>query len=179
VLPPFNWTSELLIQSLLNRYGIVCREIVQAEGISWGEVAPHFTVFENLSRVHRGYFIKGLGGVQYALPQALAILGASSEMPARCWALAWTDPANPYLYGPEWPAVSPGAKKPTGDYLVLAAGRPVLVAAGRNLRLQTVGTASPALVEEALRALIPALYPAYPDQKIIVQSFDGEPANRS
>lgn len=179
VLPPLNWTSEMLIQSLLNRYGIVCREIVQVEGIPWGEVAPLLAVLENLGRVHRGYFIKGLSGVQYALPQALAVLGASAEMPARCWALAWTDPANPFLYITEWPAIPPDAKKPTGDYLVLAAGRPVLVAAGRNLRLQTVGTAPPAQVEQGLKALIPALYPAYPDQKIIVQSFNGEPANRS
>ncbi|NLY89978.1 MAG: DEAD/DEAH box helicase [Firmicutes bacterium] len=178
VLPPIKPDREMLIRSLFHQYGVVCREIAQAEGISWGEVAPLFAVLENLGRVHRGYFIKGLSGVQYALPQALAVLNVSGEASERCWALAWSDPANPLLYITEWPEI-PEARKPTGDYLVFADGRPILAAAGRNLRLQTLGPVPPSLVEEGLKALMTVLYPAYPDQKIIVHSFNGEPVSQT
>jgi ATP-dependent Lhr-like helicase len=178
VLPPVKKAKEMRIRSLLNRYGIVCREIAQAEGITWGEIAPLFGALENVGRVHRGYFIKGLSGVQYALPQALAVLGTSGKQSARFWALTWSDPANPFLYVTEW-RETPEAQKPTGDYLVFADGRPILTAAGRNLRLQTLGPVPPAVVEEGLKALMAVLYPAYPDQKIIVHSFNGEPPNRS
>ncbi|HEY8391760.1 MAG TPA: DEAD/DEAH box helicase [Capillibacterium sp.] len=178
ILHPFQPDQEMWIWSLLNRYGILCREIAQAEGIPWGEIAPALATWENLGRVHRGYFIQGLSGVQYALPQALTALSAAGETTGRCWALAWSDPANPFLYLTEWPEL-PEARKPAGDYLVFADGRPILVAAGRNLRLQTLGSISPELVEQGIKALLRIVYPAYPDQKIIVQSFDGEPASQS
>ena len=139
VLPPISEAKEKLVRTLLNRYGIVCREIAQAEGISWGEVAPSFATLENIGQAHRGYFIKGLSGIQYALPQALAVLSASGKQADRFWTLAWSDPANPLLYITEWPE-TPEAKKPTGDYLVFADGRPILAASGQNLRFQTLGS---------------------------------------
>ena len=62
-----------LAEVLLERYGIVTRETVLAEGIPggfaglYGELAN----LETLGTARRGYFVEGLGGAQFALPAAI------------------------------------------------------------------------------------------------------------
>jgi ATP-dependent Lhr-like helicase len=178
LLPPCQPTKDTIVQALLNRYGIVSREIVQAEGASWRELYPSLVTLEHLGRVKRGYFIKGLSGIQYALPQALAGLGTVAKQSGRYWALAWSDPANPWSYLSASPE-EPENKKPTGDYLVFADGKPMMVASGQKIRLHTLGTLSPAALEKGIQVLINALDPVFQDKKLIISSFNGEPAPQS
>ena len=62
-----------LAEVLLERYGIVTRETVLAEGIPGGFAGLYgeFANLETLGTARRGYFVEGLGGAQFALPAAI------------------------------------------------------------------------------------------------------------
>jgi ATP-dependent Lhr-like helicase len=71
---------------LLERYGIVTREQVLAEGIPGGFSILYdaLSSLETLGVCRRGYFVEGLGGAQFALPGAVERLRAqqaSDEAP--------------------------------------------------------------------------------------------------
>ncbi len=67
-----------LAELLLERYGIVTREQVLAEGVSGGFAMLYdtFANLETLGVCRRGYFIEGMGGAQFALPGAVERLRA-------------------------------------------------------------------------------------------------------
>ncbi|MEP7131836.1 MAG: DEAD/DEAH box helicase, partial [Acidobacteriota bacterium] len=123
-----------LAASLLERYGVVTREAVHAEGIAGGfsAVYPIFQAMEQAGRIRRGYFVAGLGATQFALPGADDRLRFSRE-PApegegRTWILAAADPANPYGAAVPWPDTSEAAPRPSR-----AAGARVLIREGELL----------------------------------------------
>ena len=62
-----------LAELLLERYGILTREQVLAEGVPGGfsAIYPELTQLETLGIARRGYFVEGLGGAQFALPGAV------------------------------------------------------------------------------------------------------------
>src|SRR5205085_10724016 len=87
---------------LLHRYGVVAREFALLD--PW--MAPWRVLYEVLSRmelagdVRRGYFVEGLSGAQFALPEAaqrLQELHLPSAATAPVILLHSLDPAN--LYG--------------------------------------------------------------------------------
>ncbi|MGH8891342.1 MAG: Lhr family helicase, partial [Acidothermaceae bacterium] len=106
--------SHALAEVLLDRYGIVTRGAVQAEGTAGGFAAVYrvLTAFEEAGRCRRGYFVEGLGAAQFALPGAVdrlrGLAGADREDSPRALVLAATDPANPYGAALPWP-VKPAA----------------------------------------------------------------------
>ena len=111
-----------LATQLLERYGIVTREIVHAEGIAGGFSAVYevYKAMEESGRIRRGYFIAGQGATQFALPGADERLRGLRELPERSDTLiiAATDPANPYGAAVPWPVRrgEDGANdEPTGD----------------------------------------------------------------
>ena len=106
---------------LLDRYGIVTRGSVVAEGVSGGfaEVYRVLSAAEESGRVRRGYFVEGLGAAQFAtagavdrlraqsrpLPGGSAPFGAERRDGApSAVVLAASDPANPYGAALRWPA---------------------------------------------------------------------------
>ena len=58
---------------MLERYGIVTRETVLAEGVPGGFSTLYAELgnLELLGTARRGYFVEGLGGAQFALPGAV------------------------------------------------------------------------------------------------------------
>jgi ATP-dependent Lhr-like helicase len=103
--------SHALSEALLDRYGVLTRGAVQAEGVVGGFAAVYrvLAAFEDAGRCRRGYFIEGLGAAQFALPGAVDRLRtATTPDPAtdgpRALVLAATDPANPYGASLPWPA---------------------------------------------------------------------------
>ncbi|NBC48757.1 MAG: hypothetical protein GVY22_12340 [Gammaproteobacteria bacterium] len=103
----------LQVQMLLERYGLVSREMIAAEGLSGG-FGPYYKVLKQLEeggRVRRGYFVEGLAGAQFALPAAVERLRAArlDETPvegfgdAEVLILSAVDPANPYGALLSWP----------------------------------------------------------------------------
>lgn len=61
------------VQQLLDRYGILTREIARGEGIDGGFAGlyPLLRLLEERGEVRRGYFIAGLGAAQFAAPGAV------------------------------------------------------------------------------------------------------------
>jgi len=102
-------------QQLLARHGILTREGVAAESIPGGfaGVYPVLKALEEAGRVRRGYFVAGLGAVQFSLPGALDLLrslrdsgSADARDTPEVAVLAATDPANPYGATLKWPSQS-------------------------------------------------------------------------
>ncbi|MEO8800419.1 MAG: crosslink repair DNA glycosylase YcaQ family protein, partial [Polyangiaceae bacterium] len=95
-----------LARTLLERYGVVTREAVQAEGIPGGFSAVYriFKALEENGHVRRGYFVAGRGAAQFALPGADDRLRSMRDVDeARTFVLSASDPANPFGAILPWP----------------------------------------------------------------------------
>jgi ATP-dependent helicase Lhr and Lhr-like helicase len=104
-----------LAELLLERHGILTRELVLAEGVPGGFAAlyPELCRLETLGIARRGYFVEGLGGAQFALPGAVERVRAqrlSEPERSRALVLAATDPAQPYGAALPWRR-SPGSRR--------------------------------------------------------------------
>lgn len=116
-----------LVKTLLERYGVVTREAVHAEGIPGGFSAVYdvLKAMEEAGRVRRGYFVAGLGATQFAAPGAEDRLRSLRERPEtpHIVVLAATDPANPYGAALPWPereGARPG--RTAGAFVILKDG---------------------------------------------------------
>jgi ATP-dependent helicase Lhr and Lhr-like helicase len=150
-------TAELLLE----RHGILTRELVLAEGVPGGFAAlyPELCRLETLGIARRGYFVEGLGGAQFALPGAVERLRAqrlSESERSRAMVLAATDPAQPYGAALPWRR-SPGSRRQE-----LSTAEPTTTAGGSAAVVRARGTrSSPARVAGASVVLVggePVLY---------------------
>ncbi|OLC53606.1 MAG: hypothetical protein AUH85_13890 [Chloroflexi bacterium 13_1_40CM_4_68_4] len=95
------------VRQLLDRHGVITREVVQAEEIDGGFAAVYgvLRAMEDAGRVRRGYFVAGRGAAQFALPGAVDRLRATREPDdePKVVTIAATDPANPYGAALSWP----------------------------------------------------------------------------
>jgi ATP-dependent Lhr-like helicase len=170
---PFEERLERQARQLLQCYGIVTRQSLERDtegGWEWSALYRQFQLMEMRGEVRRGYFVKGLPGVQFALPEAVERLREWSRMespgsealpsgePAGELVLVNAcDPAN--LFGPalntdeEAPSEAARIRDPArftripANHIVLLRGQPVLL-------LETGGervTTSPGLSTETLR----------------------------
>ena len=167
---------------MLERYGIVTRETVLAEGVPGGFASLYgeMSNLEMLGTARRGYFVEGLGGAQFALPGAVERLRSLPSADGRYLVLAATDPANPYGAGVPWPKRDrggPGGRRPSrtpGAYVLLRDGEPLLFVerGGRGiLRLRELeGEALAEAIGELARAAREGLLP-----RLAIERLDGEP----
>jgi ATP-dependent Lhr-like helicase len=148
---------------LLLRHGIITRELALLD--PW--MPPWRILYEVLSRmelagdVRRGYFVEGLSGAQFALPeaaQALQDLHLPSTATAPVVLLHSMDPAN--LYGAGAPfdiALLDGGTRPmlrrAGNWIVLRAGQPVLLIEQHGRKLTALASAAQADVAAAIECL--------------------------
>jgi ATP-dependent helicase Lhr and Lhr-like helicase len=173
---------------LLERYGILTREQVRAEGIPGGfsAIYPELTQLETLGVARRGYFVEGLGGAQFALPGAVERLRAGGSATEgsereRVIVLSAVDPAQPYGSVLPWPqreAASSDARRPmraAGAYVVLCGGEPILYLDRGGRALQTLVDADDTRVERALLALIEQVR-AGRIRRLALEKVDGAPA---
>ncbi|MDE0065583.1 MAG: DEAD/DEAH box helicase [Acidimicrobiaceae bacterium] len=151
------------VQQLLDRYGILTREIARGEGVDGGFAGlyPLLRLLEERGEVRRGYFVAGLGAAQFAAPGAvdrlrsLRVAGGEfrSDRDGRsggyCQAdrgggdslsdgpvvLAATDPAQPYGSVLPWPESSGRPVRAVGAHVVIDAGVcvAILERGGRSL----------------------------------------------
>jgi ATP-dependent Lhr-like helicase len=115
---------------LLHRYGVVFRDLMERETSMprWRDLVAMYRRLESRGTVRGGRFVSGLGGEQFALPEALESLrqqrhkDLSAQAPLTC---AAADPMN--LIGVvipgERPACIPG-KTVTYPFLATEAGEP-------------------------------------------------------
>ena len=123
---------------LLDRYGVVTRGAVQAEGLPGGFAQAYRILagFEEAGHCRRGYIIEKLGAAQFAASSTIDRLREFTrpddplpDSDRTAVTLAATDPANPYGAALAWPALEgvrhrPGRK--AGGIVVLVDGELVL-----------------------------------------------------
>jgi ATP-dependent helicase Lhr and Lhr-like helicase len=99
--------ASALGRNLLVRHGVVTRETVRREALPGGfaTLYPVLRAMEERGFVRRGYFVDGLGGVQFAYGGAEGGLRAVREGEASVRVLAACDPANPYGAALSWPSL--------------------------------------------------------------------------
>ncbi len=168
---------------MLERYGIVTRESVLAEGVPGGFSALYgeLSNLEMLGTARRGYFVEGLGGAQFALAGAVERLRGLPLAEGRYLLLGATDPANPYGAALPWPkrdrdGDGPGGRRPSrspGAYLLMRDGEPLLyVERGgkgilllRELESEELSEAIAEIATAAHEGLIP---------RLAIERVDGE-----
>ncbi|MGI8546600.1 MAG: DEAD/DEAH box helicase [Gemmatimonadaceae bacterium] len=143
----------------LERYGIVSRDWWRRERppVSWRTIYQELKRLEFRGEVRRGYFVRGLAGAQFALPDAVErlreVAGADSS-DAPFTVLAASDPANPYTLALEGVDRDPLARpRGAGALLVTRAGRVALAVEGRGKRIVAAEWLSPEELAEARRVL--------------------------
>ena len=147
--------AEQIARKWLERYGIVSRDWWRKErpAISWREVYHELKRLEFRGEVQRGYFVAGLAGAQFALPEAVEMLRTSDE--EAVVAMSTSDPANVYAL-----VLAPGSEadplarpRGRGAVLVTVGGMIVLTAEANGARIRVRDAASRDDVREAARAL--------------------------
>ncbi len=164
---------------LLERYGIVTREQVLAEGIPGGfsSLYDQLAALETVGVARRGYFIEGLGGAQFALPGAVERLRAQrDDDEAPPLVLAATDPAQPYgavleVAEAREPLARPARRAPTS---CSPAREPVLYVERGGKGLQVLADAGDERLPAALEALVDAVQRGRV-RKLALERVDGEP----
>ncbi len=169
-----------LAELLLERYGIVTREQVLAEGIAGGFSILYdaLSQLETLGVCRRGYFVEGLGGAQFALPGAVERLRAQRAVEeAPPLVLAATDPAQPYGAALPWPRRGEErrhAARVRGAYVVLAGAEPVLYVEKGGRGIVTLVEPGDARLYPAFEALA-GFITAGRGRKLSLERVDGEP----
>ena len=123
---------------LLDRYGVLCRELAQreaaasgCEGLRWRHLFRALSAMELAGEVVAGLFFEELSGPQFAVPRAVAQLTRHTPPPELFWCSA-LDPAAPTGLG----LGGPYPARRTQNYLVYHQGALALVAENLGRRLQ-------------------------------------------
>ncbi len=146
-----------LVDSILDRYGIVTRDAVALSGVPGGmaSLIPVLRSMEDAGDVLRGMFVEGLGPAQFASRETIDVLRtyASAEEVAREFekqketvVLAADDPACLFGAGMPWPQVSANESSEAAEQEDGASRRPsrragslVVVRSGEAVLYATVG----------------------------------------
>ena len=164
--------AEAWAERLLEAYGVVARETASAAEVPvpWPLLVDALVTMEAQGRARRGYFVRGLSGVQFAVPSAVDRLRRPASGKLRT--VAASDPANAV-----GPIVPPAADVPLrvarvpGSWLVLTGGRPVLAVEGRGRRILPLSSMG---LEDALAAL-PELAGRWSRGRLVVERWGDEP----
>jgi ATP-dependent helicase Lhr and Lhr-like helicase len=175
--------DEARAQLLLARHGVVARELARGD---WATLRHVLLRMEYGGEVVRGYFVEGLAGEQYALEEALAELTAPAPRRAEPHVLVnLVDPAN--LWGRVWPLSRlDGSRLSVARlahaWLVLRAGRPVLLAESYGRELTPLAGFEPVDLPgtvRALQAMLDRPLTLRPVRRLEVLGWDGRPVRET
>jgi ATP-dependent Lhr-like helicase len=116
---------ELFARALLKRYGIVFRRLLERESfdVSWYELGRLYRRLEARGEIRGGYFVGGVSGEQFALPEAIGALRSirKTEPTGELISISGADPLN--LAG----VLTPGPRVAaiTSNRILLRDGAPV------------------------------------------------------
>jgi ATP-dependent Lhr-like helicase len=168
-------------RQLLARYGVVTRACLADEigAWEWSPIYQQLKRMEMRGEVRRGYFIQGLPGLQFAVPEAVERLRATRNIDKADLPLVVMnacDPAN--LYGPardDLPLTQDGEplafSRVPSTWLVLHRGLPILIARDNCANLLTVEGADEAIMQQGLNALLGHL--SRFENRVTVQQWNG------
>jgi len=173
---------------LLDRYGIVARELAKLDPAmpSWRVLYEVLSHMELADEVRRGYFVEGLSGAQFALPEAARMLHdlAGPTTPNTPITLLHTlDPANLYASGGPFDPVAETSRtflRRPGNWIALQAGVPVLLVEQHGKRLTAMPSATPEALAAAV-AELPRRLASVGDirQRITVETWNDSPVTTS
>ena len=154
-----------LSEALLDTFGIVTRHAVQARPVPGGFAAVYraLAVQEEIGTVRRGWFVDGLGGAQFALPEAVdrlrAVRDPSGGTPPVV-VLRTNDPAQPYgaiLPWPEHPVEGLATpRRDSSSYAVLRDGALLATVSPSSKRLIVFERDEREAIARALATLLDA-----------------------
>ena len=152
--------AERIARQWLTRYGIVSRDWWRRERppVSWRSIYRELKRLEFRGEVRRGYFVKGLGGAQFALPDAvewLRTVAGEDRSNAPFVVMSASDPANVYNLPLELVERDPLSRpRGSGALLVTRGGRVAMAVEARGQRYSSASWMSPEDVAAAKRALV-------------------------
>jgi ATP-dependent Lhr-like helicase len=175
-------------RQLLARHGVVTHASLEQESGAWvwGLLHAELQRLELRGEVRRGYFVQGLPGVQFALPEVVERLRGLAGAPLNAEEMGEEplvvmnacDPAN--LYGPPLEAapLRAGGEPLTfaripSTWLVLARGLPVLLVEETGSQLTSTQGGELALTQRALHAWLDHIRPF--ESRITVAHWNGAP----
>lgn len=172
----------------LDRYGIVSREWFKRERppVSWREIYNELKRMEYRGEVRRGYFVRGLSGAQFALPEAVERLRAAGDPDpdAPFIAMSGSDPANVHALALNGVDPDP-LGRPRGSSAILVTHRGVVVlrVEGRGRRLTVPQDLDTGALIDAVRAWLDSVMRGQIATRrrrdITVETIDGTPALQS
>ncbi|MBC8088584.1 MAG: DEAD/DEAH box helicase [Phycisphaerae bacterium] len=179
--------AEQIARVWLARYGIVSRDwyVLERPPVPWRDIYHELKRLEFRGDVQRGYFVAGLAGAQFGLPEAVEMLRAShDESVESIVVLSATDPANVYALKVHGGAsIDPlGRPRGKGALLFTRGGRIVMTAESKGARLRLSADATESDVRDSALALIAHYAPAPGTMRrkdVVVETIDGEKATRS
>jgi ATP-dependent Lhr-like helicase len=166
------------IRQVLRRYGVVYREILEAElpPVRWARLFRSLRLMEFSGEVVTGRFFDGIHGLQFALPSALEDLSSEQGSEDAVWWLNAADPAS--LCGVDVPGLK--AQLPSrlsSTHVVFHGGTVVLVSRRRGRELEMrVPPEDPRLVEYLSFVKILTGRDARPMSAVHVETINGVPA---
>src|SRR5437667_1492394 len=154
---------EKFARVLLRRYGVVFRRMLERESfpVTWYELGRIYRRCEARGEIRGGYFVGGVSGEQFALPEAIGLLRSirKSSSNRQLVTLSAADPLN--LQG----VLTPGARIPafTANRILFRDGLPVAALESREIRKLSDEHIPDLQIENALRIgkLRPSLRPYY------------------
>jgi ATP-dependent Lhr-like helicase len=154
---------EKFARVLLRRYGIVFRRLLERESfpVTWYELGRIYRRCEARGEIRGGYFVGGVSGEQFALPEAIGLLRSirKTSSNGELITLSAADPLN--LQG----ILTPGARIPafTSNRILFRDGLPIAALESREIRTLSGESLPDLQIENALRIgkLRPSLRPYY------------------
>ena len=150
-------------RALLRRYGVVFRRLLQRESfpITWYELGRIYRRWETRGEIRGGYFVAGISGEQFALPEAIGLLRSIRKTPpnGEVITLSAADPLN--LQG----ILTPGSRIAalTANRILFRDGLPIAALEAGDVRKISDAAISDLEIERALKVgkLRPSLRPYY------------------
>jgi ATP-dependent Lhr-like helicase len=152
--------AERIARQWLARYGIVSRDWWRRERppVSWRAIYRELKRLEFRGEVRRGYFVKGLGGAQFALPDAvewLRTVAGEDQSTSAFVVMAASDPANVYNLPLELVERDPLSRpRGSGAVLVTRGGKVAIAVEARGKRFTVADWLTPDEVAAAKKALV-------------------------
>ena len=170
-LPP-DVRAEQVALLLLNRYGVVTRDVLEQEVLpyGWSQLYSLFDRLEMRGTIRRGYFVTGLAGVQFALPAALEqlrSLSMAAETQQPVIVLNATDPVLAFS------RLQPDAlrfQRVPSTFVGIKNGQIVMIFEENGERIQTVSTLADRAMGETIATFV---HRAHAPSRIIILEWNG------
>ncbi len=187
-------TDEMLERQarlLLQRYGVLVKEFYRRETgfFPWYQLFQVLKKLEWQGEIRRGYFIEGLSGVQFALPEAIELLSSLPDKDSNeeSSIISTIDPALPFGGNIDWGLTDQEGekveiKRASGNHLVFFKEEPVLYSENYGNRLWTLKSFKKKNMERIVDSLkiwlrLPIRF--RPRKKIEIESINGSQATDS